>query len=153
MKLTILYRLRSLQEKITGFKGMDFTSTDINDIQLYVESWDLNEYSNSWNYHVSEIDTPIQNTVEHTSERTYNANLEAEGSIKKVGLKLGLEAEFSDSVTRQQKWVDQNDNLGEINVHFGDRILLKNNCNNQLYPRVYSSSMMNLEIRPVQVVF
>lgn len=38
-------------------------------------------------------------------------------------------------------------------MHFGDRILLKSNCNNQLYPRIYSSSYINLEIRPVQVIF
>lgn len=138
--------------KINGFKGMDFTSTNINDIQLYVESWDLNDYSNRWNYHVSEIDTSIENTISTTSARKYNANFEVSGSIKKIGLKLGAELELNESETRQLKWIDQNDFLGEVNVNFGDRILQKSQCD-ILYPMIYSSSMINLEIRPVQTVF
>ncbi|MCH8535608.1 MAG: hypothetical protein LAT51_11110, partial [Flavobacteriaceae bacterium] len=139
--------------KITGFKGMDFTSTDINDIQLRLNSWDLNNYSNVWNYHVSEFDIPIQNELTTTKQRKYNLNLDVEGQIKKVGLKFGAEAEDTQTTTRTQKYIDQNDELGQFDVHFGDRILLKNNCNNQLYPMIYSHSMINLEIRPVQVVF
>ena len=131
---------------------MDFTSTNINDIQLYVESCDLNDYSNKWNYHVLEIDTSIENIIETTSARKYNANFEVSGSIKKIGLKLGCEAEFTDGETREYKWVDQNDVLGEINVNFGDRILQKSHCD-VLYPMIYSSSMIYLEIRPVQTGF
>lgn len=75
--------------KIKGFKGMDFTSTNINDIQLYANSWNLNEYSNTWNYNISEIDISVENTLTTTKQRKYNANLEVSGEIKKIGLKFG----------------------------------------------------------------
>lgn len=143
---------------ITGFKGMDFTSLSLNATRLHIHSWDLTEYSNVWNYEVSEIDATTEYSISTTNERKYNTNVGVDLSIPlgdkvKLGLKFGSSSEEKLSTTRTLKWFEGSDYLGDFDVAFGDAILLKNPCNEQLYPRLYSTSRLLVEIRPVQVQF
>ncbi len=141
---------------INGFKGIDFTSLAIDATQLHINPWDLNEYSNHWYYEVKELDFTTNHEFTTTNVKKYNTNIQVDvgfslWDIVKIGLKFGASSEETNTDARVFKWVEGDDFLGQFDVAFGDNILNKNPCNNQLYPRVYSSSRCLIEIRPIQV--
>jgi hypothetical protein len=143
---------------INGFKGMDFTSIALDATKLHIHSWDLTEYSNIWNFEIKELDFTTEFTTQTSNIKKYNTNVNIDTSIPlgekvKVGLKFGASIEETNTSTRTLKWVEGSDFLGMFDVPFGDRIVIKNPCNNQLYPRLYTSSRCVIEIRPIQVEF
>jgi hypothetical protein len=143
---------------INGFKGMDFTSIALDATKLHIHSWDLTEYSNIWNFEIKELDFTTEFTTQTSNVKKYNTNVNIDTSIPlgekiKVGLKFGASTEETNTSTRTLKWVEGSDFLGMFDVPFGDRIVIKNPCNNQLYPRLYTSSRCAIEIRPIQVEY
>jgi hypothetical protein len=137
---------------------MDFTSIALDATKLHIHSWDLTEYSNIWNFEIKELDSTTEFTTQTSNIKKYNTNVNIDTSIPlgekvKVGLKFGASIEETNTSTRTLKWVEGSDFLGMFDVPFGDRIVIKNPCNNQLYPRLYTSSRCVIEIRPIQVEF
>lgn len=143
---------------ISDFKGLDFTSADINATVLHIHAWDLTEYSNIWNLEIKEIDFTTEISTKTSNVKKYNTNVNVDTSIPlgdkiKVGLKFGASTEETNSSERTQKWVEGSDILGRMEIPFSDQVLIKNPCDNQLYPRIYRNSSSMLEMRPVQVQF
>lgn len=139
---------------ISGFKGMDFLDNTNSLTTLHIHPWDLREYSNLWTYEFKELDFTTEFTESSSNTRKYNTNFELTlPEIKKVGLKLGGSLEETETFSRSFKWVEGNDFLGEFDYHFDTNILNKNPCNNQLYPRLNTSTRVQVEVRPVQVQF
>lgn len=143
---------------IDGFKGMDFTSLDIDATVLQIHAWDLTEYSNIWNVEVKELDFTTEISTKTSNVKKYNTNVNIDTSIPlgdkiKVGLKYGASMEETNTDERNEKWVEGSDFLGLFEIPFSDKAVIKNHCDNQLYPRLYRSSNSIIEMRPVQVEF
>jgi hypothetical protein len=143
---------------IDGFKGMDFTSTAVGATKLHMHAWNLSEYSNIWNIEIKELDTTTEVTTRNTNSKTYNTNVDIDtslpfGDILKYGLKFGASTQETDTSERSYKWVENNDFLGSFDIPFSDKVVLKNPCDNLLYPRLYQNSRCAIEIRPIQVEF
>jgi hypothetical protein len=143
---------------ITATKGMDLLTTELGAQKVRINAWDLQQYSNSWDYQFSEVDNTVELTGTTVASRKYNQNFEytASGSVTemiKVGYKLGASFEQSTSESRSFKYTEKSDFIGAFEVPFSDRILIFNSCDNKLYPRLYDTSRVQVEIRPVQVEF
>jgi len=141
---------------ITGFKGMDLMSNELGSQNVRINPWDLQNYSNNWTYKFSEIDNTVEVTDVTTASRKYNQNFEYNASLDdvvKVGLKYGASLEESITNSRSSKFTEGSDRIGEFDVAFYDRMLNLNPCDGKLYPRLYSTSQLQVEIRPVQVEF
>ena len=143
---------------INGFKGKDFTAVELGVQKLHIHAWDLTEYSNIWTIQVKELDVTTEFTDEISNVRKYNQNLEINPSISpseiiKIGLKFGASQEDTDTTKRTFKWIEGDDELGIFTIPFRNDILIRNPCDNQLYPRLYENSASVIEIRPVQVEF
>lgn len=142
---------------ITGFKGMSFIDGDSNNQKLNIHNWDLLKYSNVWTFKFAEFDTSENIQTKSTNKSTFNTNVEANvefpGDAVKFGLKYGasIQREESEEITTEVKL--NSDEIGEIDIHFYDNVLNKNNCDNKLYPKVYETSYIKFELRPVQVEF
>ncbi|GAL70041.1 hypothetical protein [Jejuia pallidilutea] len=142
--------------KIDGFKGMDFTSTNIDAIKLHIHAWDLTEYSNIWHLDFKEVDVSTEITTKTTNVKKYNTNVSINiplGEKEKAGLKFGASVEETNTDERNFKWVEGSDELGRIVIPFGDKTVIKNPCDGKLYPRLYNNASITLEMRPVQVEF
>jgi hypothetical protein len=143
---------------ITGFKGMSFLSNNINSTKLHTNTWDLSIYSHTWTYEFKEIDVTTEIVTATSESRKYSTNIGIDASFPlgdkiKIGLKWGSTTEETQTFSRNQKWVEGSNLLGFVDVPFYDKIVIKNPCNNSLYPRLYSNSRVVFEIRPVQVEF
>jgi hypothetical protein len=141
---------------ITGFKGMSFINGDSNQ-NLDIHPWDLLKYSNTWTLRFAEFDTSEDKKITSTNSVTFNTNVEANvnfpGDAVKFGLKYGasIQRGESDEITTEVKLIS--DEIGEMDIHFYDRVLNKNSCDNKLYPKLYKTSYVKFELRPVQVEF
>lgn len=141
---------------INGYKGIDFTSTNLDATKLNIHEWDLTDYSNTWHYEFVEIDYTTETTSATSESRKYNTNIQIDTSIPlgdkvKLGLKFGASSEETQTTSRSMKWTEGNASLGKFDVSFWDNVLNKSSCNNQLYPRLYQNQYCMIEIRPVQV--
>lgn len=144
--------------KIDGFKGMDFTSTNLDATKLHIHAWDLTEYSNIWNLEIKELDVSTEITTKTASVKKYNTNINIDTSIPlgektKLGLKFGASLEEENSSERNHKWIEGSDLLGFLEIPFGDKVVNKNPCDNKLYPRLYTNGRVTIEMRPLQVEF
>jgi hypothetical protein len=154
----IRWRRTYYRPVINGFKGMDFTSISLGATKLHIHSWDLTEYSNIWNIEIKELDASTEFNTQTSNVKKYNTNVNIDTSIPlgdkiKIGLKFGASEEETNTLTRSFKWVEGNDFLGAFDVPFADKVLIKDPCSNQLYPRLYTSTRSVIEIRPIQVEF
>jgi hypothetical protein len=142
---------------ISGLKGMRFTNGESDNQTLNIHPWDLLLYSNSWTVGFSEYDTAEDIRSNSSTSTTFNTNVEASttftGDSVKTGLKYGssIERNESEEITTEVKLIS--DKLGEMDVFFYDRVLNRNQCDNKLYPRLYSPGQFEFELRPVQVEF
>lgn len=93
-------------------------------------------------------------TKASTEATKYNANFSAEGTVKKIGMKLGGSAELNLSTTVKRKWTEGSNNLKDVTIHFGDNVII-NQTQIGSYPfyslREYSSGDYKISIRPVKV--
>lgn len=144
--------------KIDGFKGIDFTSIDIDAVALHIHAWDLTEYSNIWHIKIKELDVSTEVNTKTVNTKKYNTNINIDTSIPlgekiKLGLKYGASAEETNTDERNFKWIEGSEELGEIVIPFRDKTVIKNPCDGKLYPRLYKNASMMIEMRPVQVEF
>lgn len=152
----IKWRRTYYKPRISGLKGIDFTSSVLGATKLHIHSWDLSEYSNIWNIEVKELDTTTEITTKNTKTKKYNTNLELSipfGDKLKKGLKFGASLEEENKSERSYKWVQDDQFLGQFDIPFSDNALIKNPCDNKLYPKLYQSSRCAIELRPIQVEF
>ena len=125
--------------------------------KLIFYDWDLNDFSNRFNYKFEELDIPITNEVFESQTTRHNANAEVNlstGEKTKIGVKFGATIEHTEISSRKFNWTSSGKNdLGIQSVHFKDNVLNKNPNTNQYYPNVFNTGVVTFEVRPIQVNF
>ena len=119
-----------------------------------LNTWDLMRYSNTWKISIEEVDATVENTTTSVDATKYNANFSAEGTIMKIGMKLGASTEQTLSTTVVTKYTVGSNPLEDVTIHFGDNIIINQNQigSNTFYSlRKYSSGDFTISVRPVKV--
>lgn len=114
-----------------------------NPIPLF--SWDLENYSSTIKIAIEEVDATetITQTNSTTSEFATNFGFDKTfGETLKLGAKFGASAKTSKTVTYQVSTTKGNDELGEVIINFGDKIL--ENLDSMGYPDNNSNYFLNL---------
>jgi hypothetical protein len=143
---------------VTGFKGLDLSSRAIGRQTGDIHPWDLDRYSRGWrlefyeNDNTEEVQTSVTNSVKYSRNIEISANATINEKVK-VGLKDGVTLATESIKNTVVKYKLGRDELGFLDANFEDTVLSRNNCDNQLYPRVHRSSKVMIELRPVQVEF
>ncbi len=96
-------------------------------VDLPLFEWDIENYSPIIRIRIEEIDSPTKITETHQTTTEFAANFEfnaTTGSTDKVGLKFGSSAKEVRTTTYTTERNDVNDELGEVNINFGDPVLI-----------------------------
>jgi len=117
-------------------------------VDIPLQEWDLENLTYGWKISVSELDQASSSTVSTTNTSKFATNFGLD-NIKK-GLKFGASAELSSSKTHTYTVQNATDELGDVLVHFGDRICLGKTPTGYLFNTVYNSNISML-IAPKEI--
>ncbi len=109
---------------------------------IYFDTWRLEDYSNKLSINVQEIDTTVERSETTTQSAKYNANFGIDpvsDALKKYGMKFGASLEEVRSVSNTRKWTDQSNDLLNVNIDFGDNVIIGEAPTNNYIYRSYSS--------------
>ncbi len=142
---------------VQNIKPIDLYNGGFNGQKLIFFDWDLNDFSNRFNYKFEELDIPVTNEVFQSQTTKHNANAEVNlstGEKTKVGTKFGGSIEHTEVSSRKWNWTTAGKNdLGIQSVHFKDNVINKHPITNQYYPSVFNAGIVTFEVRPIQINF
>ncbi len=113
-------------------------------VDIPLQAWDLANLTYGWKISVSELDQASTSTVSTTNTSKFATNF---GLDKvKIGLKFGVSAEISSSKTHTYTIQNVTDELGDVLVYFGDKIIKDESTNvpGYIFNTVYNSNISML---------
>lgn len=135
-------------------------------IDLPLFEWSLENFTSMFKIGIEEVDDDIRTTQTAQTTTEYATNFEynsSSGETNKVGLKYGS----SEKVTMVTSFViertEKNDELGEVNINFGDDVIISDQPivyteprrgTTSYYPRYnpkYSTGWYKIEVAPLKM--
>ncbi|WP_426789689.1 hypothetical protein [Sphingobacterium sp. WOUb80] len=118
-------------------------------VDIPLQEWDLENLSYGWKISVSELDQASTSTVSTTNTSKFATNFGLDKT--KNGLKFGASAEISSSKTHTYTVQNSTDELGDVLVYFGDKIILQDGMNASfIFNTVYNSNI-SLLVAPKKI--
>ena len=137
------YRLGISITKVIGFKEKA--------LNLPLMSWDIGDFSTAMKISVSEEDPggQTQETMETTVEFAGNIGFDVGwGTDVKAGLKFGASAKKTNRINFTRTVQTGNDELGDVWVNFGDKVILSANRTPVYPPFGIPSAITSMNITP-----
>ncbi|MDR0263737.1 MAG: hypothetical protein LBJ04_10975 [Sphingobacterium sp.] len=118
-------------------------------VDIPLQEWDLENLSYGWKISVSELDQASTSTVSTTNTSKFAMNFGLDKT--KIGLKFGASAEIGSSKTHTYTVQNATDELGDVLVYFGDKIILEDGMNASfIFNTVYNSNI-SLLVAPKKI--
>lgn len=113
-------------------------------VDIPLQAWDLANLTYGWKISVSELDQASTSTVSTTNTSKFATNFGLDKT--KIGLKFGISAEISSSKTHSYTVQNVTDELGDVLVYFGDKIIKGHSVNvpGYVFNTVYNSNISML---------
>lgn len=118
-------------------------------VDIPLQEWDLENLTYGWKISVSELDQTSTSTVTTTNTSKFATNFGLD-NIKK-GLKFGGSAEISSSKTHTYTVQNVTDELGDVLVHFGDKIILQKGMNASFIFNTAYNSNISMLVAPKKI--
>lgn len=113
-------------------------------VDVPLQAWDLANLTYGWKISVSELDQASTSTVSTTNTSKFATNFGLDKT--KIGLKFGASIEISSSKTHTYTVQNVTDELGDVLVYFGDKIIKENSVNvpGYVFNTAYNSNISML---------
>lgn len=126
----------------------------LNNVELI--NWDLNDYASSIKIRVEEVDITTSTQEGESSTVKFASNFGIDdGILKKFGFKFGGSLEITQTQTYQRTFTQGNDDLEEVIVNFGDKVIINKLEIPPLLPlyttREYPTGYYSISVEPIRV--
>jgi len=119
-------------------------------VDIPLQAWDLENVSYGWKISVSETDQAGTSTISSTNSSKFATNFGIDAGFDigkvKIGLKFGGSTEVSSSKTHTYTVQNISDELGDVLVEFGDKIIKEKSVNvpGYVFNTAYNSNVSML---------
>lgn len=118
-------------------------------VNVPIVKWDLKTYPTAIKISIEEVDQTATSLTTETNVATFAGNFEISGTIKKIGLKLGLSASSQQTMTVTRTVSEGSDILGDVVVYFADKIIVSE-TSGTYKTQEYSNGMYTISVEPLR---